>query len=136
MNMRFATALLIPIIGMSASTFAEADYRVAHIEEADYPTSERVLYALNCMQDTGEGQTLESLYTCSCRIDSIAKQMVFVDYELGTTYERNRRMTGEKGSVVRDNKLAKESYAKLEKARKVAEQECPTVVRVKNPNIE
>jgi hypothetical protein len=119
--MRFSTALLIPMISMSASTFAN-----------DFPTTERVQYVLNCMQDVG-GQNMESLYTCTCRIDSIAEQMVFFDYELGDTYERGKSMRGEKGGVVRDNKLAKEAHAKLEKARKVAEQQCPTVVRVKNP---
>ncbi len=122
--MRFSTALLIPMISMSASTFAN-----------DYPTAERVLYVLNCMQDIG-GQNMESLYTCTCRIDSIAEQMVFFDYGLGDTYERGKRISGEKGGVVRDNKLAKEAFAKLEKARKVAEQDCPIVVRVKNPAID
>jgi len=119
--MRFLTALLIPMIGMSASAFAN-----------DYSTSERVQYVLNCMQDVG-GQSMESLYTCTCRIDSIAEQMSFYDYETGTTYERNRRMTGEKGGVVRDNKQAKEAFANLQKAEKVAIQDCPVVVRVKNP---
>ena len=122
--MRYITALLFPLIALPATTFAN-----------DYPTYDRVLYVLNCMQDIGD-QTMENLYTCTCRIDSIAEQMVFLDYGLGDTYERGKRMSGEKGGVVRDNPLAKKSFAKLEKARKVAEQECPNVVRVKNPSIE
>ena len=119
--MRYAIALLIPLISMSATTFAN-----------DYPTSDRVLHVLNCMNDLG-GQTMENMQTCTCRVDSVAKQLVFEDYDYAMTYERNRRMTGEKGSVVRDNEKAKALYSKLKDAKNVAEQECPTVVRVKNP---
>lgn len=122
--MRFTRILLIPLIGLSTSAFAN-----------DYPTESRVFYAVNCMSDLGE-QNLEHLYTCSCRIDSIANQLSYDDYELATTYERNRTATGENAGVFRDNVFAKEMFTKLEEARKVAEKDCPKVVKVKNPSME
>ena len=122
--MRFSRMLLLPLISLSASAFAH-----------DYPTDARVFYAVNCMADLGE-QNLEHMYTCSCRIDSIANQLSYDDYEFATTYERNRKATGENGGVFRDNVTARETFKKLEEARKVAEKECPEVVKVKNPRME
>ena len=122
--MRFSTVFLIPLIGLSAPALAN-----------DYPTDARVYYAVHCMHELGK-QNLEHLYTCSCRIDSIAKQLVYDDYELATTYERNRQATGENGGVFRDATIAKDMFSKLEEVRKQAAQECPTVVKVKNPSLD
>ncbi|OGT35800.1 MAG: hypothetical protein A2W28_01870 [Gammaproteobacteria bacterium RBG_16_51_14] len=122
--MRLSTAFIIPLISLSASALAN-----------DYPTDARAFYVVHCMHDLGE-QNLEHLYTCSCRIDSIAKQLVYVDYEFATTYERNKTAYGENGGVFRDNIPAKEMFSKLTEARKTAEQECPVVKKVINPREE
>ena len=118
--MRFSTAFIIPLISLSASALAN-----------DYPTDARVFYAVHCMRDLGE-QNLEHLYTCSCRIDAIAKQLVYEDYEFATTYERNKTAYGEKGGYMKPI-TAKEMFSKLLEARKTAEQECPVVIKVFNP---
>ena len=46
----------------------------------DYPTIETVGYVLECMQENG-GQTVENMYSCSCRFDKLAATMSFDDYE-------------------------------------------------------
>jgi hypothetical protein len=49
----------------------------------DYPTSTRADYVLGCM--TANGNTRESLFKCSCAIDTIAGQMPYEDYEKAET---------------------------------------------------
>jgi hypothetical protein len=95
----------------------------------EYPTDETVRYALNCMAELG-GQTDENLYTCACRYDAIRTAMSFADYEEGATFERNKKMPGEKGGSVRDNQRAKSFYSDLVKAREVAGASCIVVKHV------
>jgi hypothetical protein len=96
----------------------------------EYPTQETVRYALNCMSELG-GQTDENLYTCACRHESIKTTMTFSDYEEGVTFERNKKMPGEKGSSFRDNKRAEKFYETLLKARETANASCTVVRHVK-----
>lgn len=96
----------------------------------EYPTYETVHFALQCMDEMGE-QTEENLYTCSCRYDAIREAMVFSDYEEGYTYERNKKMPGEKGASFRDNQRGKRFYEELLKAREAADAKCIVVKHVK-----
>ena len=96
----------------------------------EYPTQDTVRYSLNCMAKLG-GQTDENLYTCACRYDAIRATMSFSDYEEGVTFERNKRMPGEKGSSFRDNKRAEAFYEKLLETREVANSSCIVVKHVK-----
>jgi hypothetical protein len=96
----------------------------------EYPTEETVRYALNCMADLG-GQTDQNLYTCSCRYDALRTEITFSDYEEAITFERNKKMPGEKGGAVRDNQRAKAFFDNLVKAREVADKSCITVKKVK-----
>jgi hypothetical protein len=96
----------------------------------EYPTQETVRYALNCMSELG-GQTDENLYTCACRYDSLKTVMTFSDYEEGVTFERNKKMPGEKGSSFRDNKRAEMFYETLLKSRETANASCTVVRHVK-----
>jgi hypothetical protein len=96
----------------------------------EYPTQETVRYVLNCMSELG-GQTDENLYTCTCRYDAIRADMTFSDYEEGYTFERNKKMPGEKGSSFRDNKRAEGFYEKLLKVREKANSSCIVVKHVK-----
>ncbi len=95
----------------------------------EYPTNETVRYALNCMSELG-GQTDENLYTCACRYDAVRNAITFSDYEEGATYERNKKMPGEKGGAVRDNERAKRFYKDLVKAREIADSSCLVVKHV------
>ena len=96
----------------------------------EYPTYETVHYVLDCMDKLG-GQTEENAYTCSCRYDAIRANMTFSDYEEGRTFERNKKMPGEKGAAFRDNQRGEKFYRELIEARKAAEASCITVKRVK-----
>ena len=96
----------------------------------EYPTYETVHYVLDCMDKLG-GQTEENSYTCSCKYDAIRAAMTFSDYEEGRTFERNKKMPGEKGAAFRDNQRGEKFYKELIEARKAAEASCITVKRVK-----
>lgn len=96
----------------------------------EYPTYETVHFALSCMDKLG-GQTDENLYTCACRYDAIRERMTFSDYEEGYTFERNKKMPGEKGAAFRDNQRGKKFYEVLLKAREEADANCITVKHVK-----
>ncbi len=96
----------------------------------EYPTNETVHFALSCMDELG-GQTEENLYTCICRYDAIRSMMTYSDYEEGYTYERNKKMPGEKGSSFRDNERGKRFYEQLLEVRKSANDSCPVVKHVK-----
>jgi hypothetical protein len=96
----------------------------------EYPTGETVKYALGCMAKLG-GQTDENFYTCTCRYDAIRAAMTYSDYEEGYTFERNKKMPGEKGSSFRDNQRAEGFYKKLLEVRKRADSSCIVVKHVK-----
>lgn len=96
----------------------------------EYPTEETIRYALNCMAEMG-GQTDENLYTCTCRYDAIKASMSYSDYEEGFTFERNKKMPGEKGSSFRDNQRAERFYEELLTVRENAGENCIVVKHVK-----
>jgi hypothetical protein len=98
----------------------------------DFPTRDRVEYVLHCLQEMGEN-TMDELQTCSCRIDSIASEMSFEIYGYAVTYNRNKRMTGEKGGVFRDNKAGKNFSKGLKVAEDTAKGQCIKVVHIVAP---
>jgi hypothetical protein len=98
----------------------------------DFPTRDRVAYVLNCLQDIGRN-SMDDLQTCSCRIDSVASAMSFESYGWAVTYNRNKRMTGEKGSVFRDNKAGKRLSKQLAAANEAANGLCVQVVQIVAP---
>lgn len=98
----------------------------------DFPTRDRVEYVLNCLQDMGRN-SMNDLQTCSCRVDSIASEMSFEIYDYAVTYDRNKRMTGEKGGVFRDNKAAKAFSKQLVAAEEIAKGQCIQVVQIEAP---
>jgi hypothetical protein len=99
----------------------------------DFPTAERVEYVMNCLHDDMKRTAMADLQTCSCRIDSIASTMPFEIYTYAVTYDRNKRMTGEKGGVFRDNKSGKEFSKKLKVAQETAKGQCKQVVHIEAP---
>lgn len=98
----------------------------------DFPTRDRVEYVLNCLQELGRN-SMDDLQTCSCRLDSVASAMSFETYGWAVTYDRNKRMTGEKGSVFRDNKAGKLYSKQLAGARETAKGQCKQVVQIAAP---
>jgi len=98
----------------------------------DYPTRDRAEYVLHCLKELGRN-SMDDLQTCSCRIDSIASQMPFETYGYAMTYDRNKRMTGEKGSIFRDNKSGKILSKQLAAAKETASSQCKQVVQIVAP---
>ena len=98
----------------------------------DYPTRDRSVYVLHCLKELGRN-SMDDLQTCSCRIDSIASQMPFENYGYAMTYDRNKRMTGEKGAIFRDNKSGKILSKQLAAATETANSQCKQVVQIFAP---
>ncbi len=98
----------------------------------DFPTRDRVEYVLHCLQDMGRN-SMDDLQTCSCRLDSVASAMSFESYGWAVTYDRNKRMTGEKGSVFRDNKAGIRLSKQLVAANETAKGQCKQVVQIVAP---
>ena len=98
----------------------------------DYPTGERVEYVLNCLQELGRN-SMDDLQTCSCRIDSVASAMPFEIYGYAETYNRNKKMSGEKGGVFRDNESGKEFSKQLSEIEDTAKGQCKQVVQIMAP---
>ncbi len=112
--MSLRTAVLIPLLTLLTSGAAVA---------GDYPTLDRVSYALICMKKHG-GQTIQNLYACSCAIDQIAGKMSTEDYNEALTYQRYKRMPGEKGGIFRDSERGKMLIERLKAAEAEAEKHC------------
>ena len=91
--------------------------------ESDYPTLDRVNYALDCMDRHG-GQTIDNLVACSCEIDMVAAKLSYEEFIDANIYLQNKDMAGDKGGVIRDSKFAQNSYQDLLSLRKDAEQRC------------
>jgi len=88
----------------------------------DFPTSSRVEYVLECMQQhEGKG---EFLYKCSCVIDHIAKGMTHDQYLEMSTALRNQTMAGERGAMFRDPPQVKEMANKYKAILASANQAC------------
>ena len=98
----------------------------------DFPTRDRVEYVLFCLQELGRN-SMADLQTCSCRIDAIASQIQFEQYGWAVTYDRNKRMTGEKGAIFRDNRSGKILSKQLAAATEKANGHCKQVVQIVAP---
>jgi hypothetical protein len=66
----------------------------------DFPTSGRVEYVLECMQQ--HDSKYAYLYKCACVIDQIAKELSYDTYLTMATALRNQGLAGERGAVFRD----------------------------------
>jgi hypothetical protein len=89
----------------------------------EYPTMDRVAYALECMREHG-GQTLDNLYSCSCMLDAVAQVVSFDDYSEVQTYVQFKKMPGDKGGIFRESERAEELLKNLSAAEASAEKRC------------
>jgi hypothetical protein len=88
----------------------------------DFPTSGRVEYVLECMQQH-DGK-YEFLYKCSCVIDHIAKAVSYDDYVSMSTALRHQGLAGERGGLFRDPKPVKEMASKYKAIQESANKAC------------
>ena len=89
----------------------------------DYPTLDRVNYALDCMDRHGE-QSIVNLLGCSCTIDAIASKMKYEKYSDAMTYQEYKDTPGDKGDTFRTNEKLKANYNKLKELETEAESHC------------
>lgn len=93
------------------------------ITENDYPTRDRVEYVLNCVAKHG-GLSYVNQYACGCKIDKIAEQLTFQEFDEARTFTMLYSTTGEKGAVFRDPKQSKTLRERLKSAEAEAEKAC------------
>lgn len=89
----------------------------------DYPTRDRVDYVLECVAKHG-GLSYINQYACGCKIDKIAEQLSFAEYEAAHTFVQMQKTPGENGAPFRDPKHAKDLRAQLKSADAAAEKAC------------
>jgi hypothetical protein len=71
----------------------------------DYPTQARVEYVNECVATHGD--SLSSLYQCSCAIDRIADRLSYDDFVEASTFARYSGLPGEGGGIFRDSDKAR-----------------------------
>ena len=69
---------------------------------AAYPTSLRVEFVLECMQDR-EGSRYELMHKCSCVLDRLAARKSVDDFVSDWTASKAVTIAGERGGALRDN---------------------------------
>jgi hypothetical protein len=86
----------------------------------DFPTTDRVEYVLECMNEHQGKQ--EYLYKCSCVIDQVASQVGYEEFVEIATALRHQTLSGPRGAEFRDpasvKAMANKYKAMLAKARK------------------
>jgi hypothetical protein len=76
----------------------------------NYPTQARVEYVNECI--ASHGDSLSSLYQCSCVIDRIADRLSYDDFVEASTFAKYSGLPGEGGAIFRDSDHARQ-LAKL-----------------------
>lgn len=89
----------------------------------DFPTRDRVDYVLECIAKHG-GLTYINQYACGCKIDKIAEQLSFEEYEAARTFVQMQKTPGENGAPFRDPKQSKDLRGKLKQVDEAAEKAC------------
>ena len=94
----------------------------------DYPTRDRVQYVLDCIAQHADsavkfGQVnYVTQFACGCKIDKIAEQLSFADFEAAVAGGYLSKMAGESGSAFRNSqKELRKNFKDIEKA---AEKSC------------
>ena len=124
------SALLLSIaLSSGCSTMTDKQAVESESTEAtimhDYPTRDRVEYVFNCIAKHG-GNLFDyvSRYNCGCKIDKIAEQLTFEEFEAATTFSMLRSTPGENGAVFRDPQQSKDLRKRLKAAEESAENRC------------
>jgi hypothetical protein len=115
-------ALALAVSGWSGALHGEAQ----HAPKYDYPTAARADFVIGCLMDHEFKH--EFLQSCACRIDAIADQLSYEDYEKASTIlgvQRNGGM-GRANDLFRDTPVAHAEMAKFHHAQDAAEKSCVT----------
>jgi hypothetical protein len=120
--------LLLSLITLNAC--ANLDTQVENSENAqvlarinDFPTRDRVDYVLECVAKHG-GLSYINQYACGCKIDKIAEQLSFEEFDAARTFVQMQKSPGEQGAAFRDPQQSKDLRNKLKEADAAAEKAC------------
>ena len=89
----------------------------------DFPTRDRVDYVLECVAKHG-GLSYINQYACGCKIDKIAEQLSFEEFDAARTFAQMQKTPGEQGAAFRDPQQSKDLRSKLKEADAAAEKAC------------
>jgi len=79
----------------------------------DYPTAAVTDYVLACM--AANGNSLTSLYQCSCSIDFIKSRIPYADFEQARTVMQIQLDRGQRGIFYRESNWAKQRVENFQK---------------------
>lgn len=119
-----STLLLSSILISGCSSVLEKNSTEAIAKVNNYPTRDRVEFVFNCIAKHGGKNDYVSQYACGCKIDKIAEQLSFAEFEAATTFSMLRSTPGENGGTFRDPKHAKTLRKRLKEADAYAEKRC------------
>ena len=89
----------------------------------DFPTRARVEFVLTCMGESKSSQQ-ESMYKCSCAIDTIADKVSYDTWVDLSTISNGITIAGERGGVMRDMKDGRKLAASFRELQDNAKKAC------------
>lgn len=89
----------------------------------DFPTQARVEFVLDCMR-TSKAPAQESMYKCSCAIDSIAAKVDYATWVELSTVANATTIAGERGGVMRDLKDGRKIISSFRELQAEAKKHC------------
>lgn len=118
-----ASALLCACTATPEKSIDNETVASAKVVVNDFPTRDRVEYVLNCVAKHG-GLSYINQYACGCKVDKVAEQMSFAEFDEARTFTMLYSTAGEKGAVFRDPKRSKVLRERLKEVEAAAEKAC------------
>ena len=117
--------LILSFLSLAACANLEpqSDNPQTLVRANDFPTRDRVDYVLECVAKHG-GLSYINQYACGCKIDKIAEQLSFEEYDAARTFTQMQKTPGEQGAAFRDPKQSKDLRSRLKEADTAAEKAC------------
>lgn len=109
---------LLPVAALALAAFATPATAASH----DYPTHERVIYAIQCIAANGGAHAL--IYQCSCAIDKLARQFSYEEFVDMQTAANGLSMAGERGGELRDNDAVRANARRYRQSEQAALTAC------------
>ena len=117
------TVSLKVLLGVCVLVIAAAVVGTARGNDVnDYPTNARVEYVFGCMKANGE--TRQSIDSCSCSIDVLASLLPFDRYITAETVLSMSQVRGNLGGQFRSSEQANSALNDLRRAQAEAEVRC------------
>ncbi len=96
-----------PSLALSAALLTAAAAPFA-ASANDYPTIDRVEFVHMCQRENPDKPPHEMLYKCACVIDKLAESLPYDDFVESSTAFYASSIAGERGQVIRNERVAKE----------------------------